>query len=60
MFKWENGLATKKDWFKETYGNDYPDEKIEEKMQEAAEEAGGGEPEETNPLLQELAAPVGG
>ena len=59
-FKWENGLATKKDWFKETYGNDYPDKKINEKMEEATQEASGGAEEETNPLLQELAAPVGG
>lgn len=61
QFKWENGLATKKDWFKETYGNDYPDEKINEKMEEASQEAAGGQQEvEENPLLQELAAPIGG
>jgi hypothetical protein len=60
LFKWDNGLATKKDWFKETYGNDYPDEKIEAKMEEAANDAAGPVAEEENPLLAQLAAPVGG
>jgi len=59
-FKWENGLATKKDWFKETYGADYPDDKIEAKMAEASQEAAGPQNEETNPLLAQLAAPVSG
>ena len=60
QFKWDNGLATKKDWFKQTYGNDYPDEKIEAKMEEAANEAAEPVAEEENPLLAQLAAPVNG
>ena len=61
MFRWDNGLATKREWFKATYGNDYPDDKIDAKMTAAAEETASNEPApETNPLLAQLAAPVGG
>ena len=58
-FRWENGLATKKDWFKSTFGEDFPDEEIERIISEASESS-SAETEPTNPLLQRLSAPVSG
>ncbi len=58
-FRWENGLATKKDWFKSTFGEDFPDDEIEKIMAEAKVESGEVE-EPENPLLSQLASPVSG
>jgi hypothetical protein len=55
-WKWANGLATKKDWFRH-YNPDFSDEEINEKLTETKEES-QPQPQEQQGLLGALARQV--